>query len=218
MICLLYYSGILPQVFGKVKCYFAVFNEEWRGKDNATGKCRWHKQILAYVVRIGLAKKRDAVDKPANAEKTKCKQIQNAHTGFSFIELMSTQISKEETQKKCYPFVSDSDTKHSGIYIGVGIGVCVGIIDDDTGLFVFCHILYLATAMCANDGSHRDFCAAVFTKLCVFLCSGVVFGLSVTIHLSFLSFSFCNSSVGKCKEVIPIGYTKRTILLVIIYV
>ena len=124
---------------------------------------------LMNIIRIRLAQKNNTVNKPADAKQTKRKQIENAFACFSLIEFVRAQITKEETQEKCDPFVFDTNSKYCGIYICISVCVGVSVINHNAGLLSMFDFFYLTAAVRTNNSCCRDFCTAMLTKLGVFL-------------------------------------------------
>jgi hypothetical protein len=136
------------------------------------------------IIGIRLAQKNNAVNEPADPKQTKCEQIENASACFSFVEFVGAQITKEETQEKCDPFVFNTNSKHCGIYVCISVCVVVSVINYNAGLLCVFDFFYLTAAVCTNNSCCRDFCTAVLTKLGVFLCS-IANGGSRVIHIFF---------------------------------
>lgn len=91
---------------------------------------------LSNIIRIRLAQKDDAVDEPANSEKSASKQIYDAHANFSFVEFMCAEVAQEQAQEERYPLILSSNAKHCRIHrrltIGLRVrlltvGLCIGL-------------------------------------------------------------------------------------------
>ena len=123
--------------------------------------------ILVDVIGIGLAEQCDAVDQPADAKEAAGKEVQDAHTNFTLIELVGTKCTQEETEQECDPLVLGAECDNGAIVVGIGIGV--RIVDYDVGLFSVLQLLHLATAVRAEHGSSVDLLSAVLTELGVWL-------------------------------------------------
>ena len=127
-----------------------------------------------YEVRIWFQQQDDAVDEPTKAKQSQRKEVENAHTGFSLVKFVRTQIAEEQAQKKSNPLVFDSVSQSCVNTVGVHVGICV--IDDDVGLLGCCFfdLLYLTAAKGTKDSVLCDLTAAILAELGSSLCLDVV--------------------------------------------
>ena len=104
--------------------------------------------ILVDVIRIGLAEQCDAVDQPADAKEAAGKEVQDAHTNFTLIELVGTKCTQEEAEQECYPFVFGTKCDNGAIDIGIFVGVGIG------GDFEYC--AYLSKKALCREENHNS--------------------------------------------------------------
>ena len=140
--------------------------------------------ILVDVIGIGLEEQCDAVDQPSNTKEAAGKEIQDAHTNFALIELVGTKCTQEEAEQECDPLVFGTERDNGAIDVGIFVGVGIGIVDYDVGLFCVLQLLHLATAVRAEHGSSVDLLSAVLTELGVLLYG--VGGDGIFVHNIFL--------------------------------
>ena len=53
-----------------------------------------------YIIWIWLQKQQDTVEQPAETAQAACKEIENAHSGFSLIELVCAAKAQTQTKTK----------------------------------------------------------------------------------------------------------------------
>lgn len=126
---------------------------------------------MLYVIRIGLEKKCDEIHQDPNSEYADRKYIEDAHSGFSLVELMRAQEAEEEAQTQCDPFIFGTYALHL-IDICVCVLVQITVIDNDLRLLC-CRrtfkIFNLTAAMRTNDALFCDLLTAFLTEFCLLL-------------------------------------------------
>ena len=144
--------------------------------------------ILVDVIGIGLEEQCDAVDQPSNTKEAAGKEIQDAHTNFALIELVGTKCTQEEAEQECDPLVFGTERDNGAIDVGIFVGVGIGIVDYDVGLFCVLQLLHLAAAMRTDHCGCTDLLSTVLTELGVLLCG--VGGNGILVHIISLLIRF----------------------------
>ena len=85
--------------------------------------------FLLYVISVGLEDKTKEVNYPTNTEESTGEEVDDTHTDLAFVELVSTDTTKEEPKEKCNPLVLGS--ANVSVYVSVGVGV--GVVNNDLG-------------------------------------------------------------------------------------
>ena len=64
------------------------------------------------IIGIRPHKQYNEINYHANKEQPACENIQNSHTCFSFVKLMSAKKSKEKSKQKCDPLIPRGSTPY----------------------------------------------------------------------------------------------------------
>ena len=86
---------------------------------------------MSDVVVIWLEQKSDQVNEPTDPEQTKGEQVENTHAGLTLVEFVRANTSQEQTKEKSGPLGEQFSAVPSH---DVGVGIGVGIVDDNVRL------------------------------------------------------------------------------------
>ena len=85
----------------------------------------------SHIIGIRLFGNCDAVDNPTDSAKPSRTQIQDSHTGFSFVKLVQSDIAAKQAKPECNLLIDSFTVRiaiHVRIPIDIRICVCIGVI------------------------------------------------------------------------------------------